>query len=364
MNMSNAFDVWEGTNAVIKVVGIGGGGNNAVNRMIEHGLDNVEYIAVNTDTQTLRMSLAPNKIQIGPKTTRGLGAGAMPELGEKSAEESKDIIAEMLSGANLIFLACGMGGGTGTGAIPVIAEIARELGALTIAIVTKPFSFEGEKRMVIAEKGIERLKEKVDAMITISNDRLFEATNKNTPLTEAFVMVDDILRQAVEGITTIITVPGLVNVDFADVKTIMSNAGTAWMGIGQAKGENRAEEAANQAISSPLLDASLKGSKGLLVNCIGGKDFKISEANEVARHITRTVAGHANIVWGAVIDKKLENELRVIVIATGFEDRKTVTGSGINIKPKINRGDLDELVSGRELDIPPFLQKKKGSGGI
>lgn len=361
--MSNAFDVWEGTNAVIKVVGIGGGGNNAVNRMIEHGLDGVEYISVNTDTQTLRMSLAPNKIQIGPKITRGLGAGAMPELGRKSAEESKDILAEMLSGANLIFLACGMGGGTGTGAIPVIADIAKELGALTIAIVTRPFSFEGDKRMSIADQGIEALQNNVDAMITISNDRLFEATNKNTPLTEAFLMVDDILRQAVEGITTIINVSGLVNVDFADVKTIMSNAGTAWMGIGQAKGENRAEEAANQAITSPLLDASLKGSKGLLVNCIGGKDFKISEANEVARLITRKVEGGANIVWGAVIDKTLENELKVITIATGFEAKQTSDRTGITIKPKIRSGDLDELVSGKELDIPPFLQKKKGAGG-
>ncbi|HOO96868.1 MAG TPA: cell division protein FtsZ [Caldisericia bacterium] len=355
--MSNAFDVWEGTNAVIKVVGIGGGGNNAVNRMIESGLENVEYIAVNTDTQALRMSLAPNKIQIGPKTTRGLGAGSMPELGEKSAEESKDIIAEMLSGANLIFLACGMGGGTGTGAVPVVAEIAKELGALTIAIVTKPFSFEGERRMNVACNGLEKLQNKVDALITISNDRLFEATNTNTPLTEAFRLVDDVLHQAVEGITTIITVPGLVNVDFADVKTIMSNAGTAWMGIGVAKGENRAEEAAAQAISSPLLDASLDGSKGLLCNVIGGKDFKISEANEVSRYITRTIDGNANIVWGAVIDPKIEDELKVIVIATGFEGKNS--SKTINIQtPTIKKGDLDIISGTGNLDIPEFLQKK------
>ncbi|HNW31820.1 MAG TPA: cell division protein FtsZ [Caldisericia bacterium] len=354
---SNAFDVWEGSNALIKVVGIGGGGNNAVNRMIECGLEGVEFISINTDTQTLRMSQAPSKIQIGPKVTRGLGAGSIPDLGEKSAEESKDIIAEMLSGAHLIFVTAGMGGGTGTGAIPVVAQIARDLGALTIAIVTKPFSFEGERRMNVAEGGIEKLKDKVDAMICINNDRLFDATDRNTSLTEAFLMVDEVLRQAVEGITTIITVPGLVNVDFADVRTIMKDAGTAWMGIGTAKGESRAEEAAKMAISSPLLDHSLEGAKGLLCNTIGGKDFKISEANDVARYITKNIDSKANIVWGAVIDPKMEDQLKVIVIATGFSTQP----QNLTIKtPTIKEGDLKNLVSNkRELDIPPFLRKKQ-----
>jgi cell division protein FtsZ len=357
--MSNAFDVWEGSGAVIKVVGLGGGGNNAINRMLECGLDGVEFISVNTDTQTLRMSLAPNKIQIGPKVTRGLGAGSIPDLGEKAAEESKDIIAEMLSGAHLIFLTAGMGGGTGTGAIPVVAGIAKELGALTIAIVTKPFAFEGDRRTDIAESGIAKLKDKVDAMIVINNDRLFDAADRNTSLTDAFFMVDEVLRQAVEGIVTIITVPGLVNVDFADVRTIMREAGTAWMGIGTAKGENRAEEAARMAISSPLLDHSLDGAKGLLCNCIGGKDFKIAEANEVARYITKNIDSNANIVWGAVIDQKMEDQLKVIVIATGFSS----SPANLTIRtPTFKESELHKLVQNpnkRELDIPPFLRKKQ-----
>jgi len=356
--MSNAFDVWEGSNAIIKVVGIGGGGNNAVNRMIESGLECVEFISINTDTQALRMSLAPNKIQVGPKVTRGLGAGSIPELGERAAEESKDIIAEMLSGAHLVFVTAGMGGGTGTGAIPIVAQIARELGALTIAVVTKPFSFEGDRRMEVADIGINKLKDKVDALITINNDRLFDATDKNTSLTEAFSMVDSVLHQAVEGITTIITVPGLVNVDFADVRTIMKEAGTAWMGIGNAKGENRAEEAARLAISSPLLDHSLDGAKGLLCNTIGGKDFKVSEANEVARFITKNIDSKANIVWGAVIDPKMEEQLKVIVIATGF----STTPHTLTIKTStIKEGDLGKLVnkSSKELDIPQFLRKRQ-----
>jgi cell division protein FtsZ len=357
VHMGNAFDVWEGTNAVIKVVGIGGGGNNAINRMIESGLEGCEFISINTDTQALRMSLAPTKIQIGPRVTRGLGSGSLPEIGEKAAEESKDIIAEMLSGANLIFLTAGMGGGTGTGATPIIAQIARELGALVISIVTRPFSFEGDRRADVAENGINKLRDKVDAMITINNDRLFDATNKNTSLTEAFTMVDEVLRQAVEGITTIITVPGLVNVDFADVRTIMKDMGTAWMGIGVGKGENRAEEAAMAAITSPLLDQSLEGAKGLLCNVIGGKDFKISEANEVARMVNKSVDAKANIVWGAVIDPTMEDQLKVIVIATGFDSKPA------NMKlrtPTIKEGDIGSIVKqSRDLDIPSFLRKKQ-----
>jgi cell division protein FtsZ len=356
--MGNAFDVWEGTNAVIKVVGIGGGGNNAINRMIEAGLEGCEFISINTDTQALRMSLAPTKIQIGPRVTRGLGSGSLPDIGEKAAEESKDIIAEMLSGANLIFLTAGMGGGTGTGATPIIAQIARDLGALTISIVTRPFSFEGERRADVAESGISKLRDKVDAMITINNDRLFDATNKNTSLTEAFTMVDEVLRQAVEGITTIITVPGLVNVDFADVRTIMKEAGTAWMGIGVGKGENRAEEAAIAAVTSPLLDQSLEGAKGLLCNVIGGKDFKIGEANEVARLVNKNVDPKANIVWGAVIDPTMEDQLKVIVIATGFDSKQ----ASMKLRtPTIKEGDLGSIVkqTSRDLDIPPFLRKMK-----
>lgn len=357
--MSNAFDVWEGTNAVIKVVGIGGGGNNAINRMIEAGLEGCEFISINTDTQALRMSLAPTKIQIGPRVTRGLGSGSLPDIGEKAAEESKDIIAEMLSGANLIFLTAGMGGGTGTGATPIIAQIARDLGALTISIVTRPFSFEGERRADVAENGITKLRDKVDAMITINNDRLFDAANKNTSLTEAFTMVDEVLRQAVEGITTIITVPGLVNVDFADVRTIMKEAGTAWMGIGVGKGENRAEEAAMAAITSPLLDQSLEGAKGLLCNVIGGKDFKIGEANEVARYVNKNVDPKANIVWGAVIDPTMEDQLKVIVIATGFDSRQA--SLKLRTPTAIKEGDIGSIVkqSSRDLDIPPFLRKMK-----
>jgi cell division protein FtsZ len=307
--------------AVIKVVGVGGGGTNAVNRMVDAGLRGVEFIAVNTDAQALLMCDADVKIHIGSKITRGLGAGADPGIGEQAAVESRDELREALKGADMVFVTAGKGGGTGTGAGPVIAEIARELGALTVGVVTRPFSFEGRVRAGQAEGGIAKLRSEVDTLIIIPNDRLLQVVEKRTSIVDAFRIADDVLRQGVQGITDLITVPGLINLDFADVRTIMTQAGSALMGIGNASGENRAAEAARHAISSPLLEASVEGASGILMNITGGPDLGLFEVNEAAEIIGSASDQDANIIFGAVIDEGMGDQVRVTVIATGFDRR-------------------------------------------
>ena len=304
--------------ATIKVVGVGGAGNNGVNRMVENGLKSVEFISVNTDRQQLNVSKANKKIQIGEKLTRGLGAGANPEVGKCSAEESKSEIAEVLKGADMVFVTAGMGGGTGTGAAPIVAEVSKEMGILTVGVVTKPFPFEGKRRMMQAEAGIEELRQNVDTLIIIPNEKLLQVVEKQTSVMDAFKMSDDVLRQGVQGISALITIPGLVNLDFADVKTIMLDAGVAHIGIGRASGEHRAQEAARQAIHSPLLETSIEGAGGVLLNVTGGKDLCLLEISEAADLVQKSVDPDANIIFGAVIDEKLENEIVITVIATGF----------------------------------------------
>ncbi len=306
--------------AKIKVIGIGGGGGNAVNRMISADLRGIEFISANTDVQALRRSDAPMKLQLGHDLTRGLGAGGDPEIGRKSALEDTERILEMLDGADMIFLTAGLGGGTGTGAAPILASLAAEIGALTVAVVTKPFGFEGRRRMMLADRGVEELRNSVDTLITIPNERLLSFVDRGTPLTEAFLIADDVLRQAVQGISDLITVPGEVNVDFADVKTIMTGMGMALMGTGIARGENRAIEAAQRAISSPLLEeTSIEGAKGVLLNISGGHDLTLHEVAESARIISEAVDPEANIISGMVIDPEMEDEMKVTVIATGFD---------------------------------------------
>ena len=304
--------------ATIKVVGVGGAGNNGVNRMVENGLKSVEFISVNTDRQHLNISKANKKIQIGEKLTRGLGAGANPEVGKCSAEESKSEIAEALKGADMVFVTAGMGGGTGTGAAPIVAEVSKEMGILTVGVVTKPFPFEGKRRMMQAEAGIEELRQNVDTLIIIPNEKLLQVVEKQTSIMDAFKMSDDVLRQGVQGISDLITIPGLVNLDFADVKTIMLDAGVAHIGIGRASGEHRAQEAARQAIHSPLLETSIEGAGGVLLNVTGGKDLCLLEISEAADLVQKSVDADANIIFGAVIYEKLENEIVITVIATGF----------------------------------------------
>jgi cell division protein FtsZ len=345
------FDVDLEQFANIKVIGIGGGGNNAINRMIDSGLKGVEFISVNTDAQALYLSKADKKIQIGEKLTKGLGAGANPEIGKKAAEESKGEIEEALKGADMIFVTAGMGGGTGTGAAPVIAEVSRSLGILTVGVVTKPFAFEGKKRMANAEMGIANLKNNVDTLITIPNDRLLSIAEKKTSIIEAFRMADDVLRQGVQGISDLIAVPGLINLDFADVRTIMMNTGLAHMGIGRGSGENRAIEAAKQAISSPLLETSIEGAKGVLLNITGGANLGLLEVNEAAELISAAADPEANIIFGAVIDEKLQDEIRITVIATGFD------------QPREKLGEIEEFEIGpfaeEDLDIPAFLRRNR-----
>src|SRR3954468_19555329 len=309
--------------AVIKVAGVGGGGTNAVNRMVEAGVAGVEFIGVNTDAQALLMLEADLKVQIGSGSTRGLGAGAAPNVGREAAQESRDELKDALKGADMVFVTAGEGGGTGTGGAPVVAEIARELGALTVGVVTRPFSFEGKRRADQAESGIQELAERVDTLIVIENDRLLQVVEKQTSILEAFRIADDILRQGVQGITDLITVPGLVNLDFADVRTIMRDAGSALMGIGIASGENRAGEAARAAISSPLLEASVEGATGILLNITGGPDMGLFEVNEAAEIIGSASDQDANIIFGAVIDEAMGDSVRVTVIATGFDRRGT-----------------------------------------
>ncbi|HEX6989833.1 MAG TPA: cell division protein FtsZ [Bacillota bacterium] len=344
--------------AVLKVVGVGGGGNNALSRMIAAGLQGVDFIAINTDAQVLAASKAPERIQIGAELTRGLGAGADPEVGQRAAEESREDIAERLKGADMVFITAGMGGGTGTGASPVIAEVAKQLGALTVGVVTKPFSFEGRRRMRQAESGVEALREKVDTLIVIPNDRLLQVVDKNTSFQDAFRIADDVLRQAVQGISDLIAIPGLINLDFADVRTVMLNTGSALMGIGLASGDERAQKAAKEAISSPLLETSIDGAKGVLLNITGGPDLGLFEVNEAAQIVTEAADPDANIIFGAVIDESLGDAVRVTVIATGFDAR-----------PRRDRG-RDEVLDGLEikplvddnLEIPAFL-RRRGAGG-
>ena len=310
--------------ALIKVIGVGGGGNNAVNRMIEHGVEGVEFIAVNTDAQALNLSSAEVKLQIGTKLTRGLGAGANPEVGKKAAEESREQIEEALRGADMVFVTAGMGGGTGTGAAPVIAQVAKDLGALTVGVVTRPFTFEGRKRQTQAIGGITAMKDSVDTLIVIPNDKLLEIVDKNTPMLEAFREADNVLRQGVQGISDLIAVPGLINLDFADVKTIMSNKGSALMGIGISTGENRASEAAKKAISSPLLETSIDGAKGVLMNITGGSNLSLFEVQEAADIVASASDEDVNMIFGSVINDNLKDEIIVTVIATGFTEEQLV----------------------------------------
>jgi cell division protein FtsZ len=318
------------TFAKIKVIGVGGGGGSAVNRMVSSDISGVEFISVNTDAQALHQNLAKYKLHIGRTVTRGLGAGMNPELGTKSAEESSSEIREMLKGADMVFITCGMGGGTGTGAAPVIAEISRDVGALTVAVVTKPFSFEGAQRRTIADKGLAELSGKVDTIISIPNDRILQIIDKKTPLLDAFAVVDDVLRQGVKGISELITKPGLINVDFADVKAVMKESGSALMGIGRGSGENRAVEAAKAAIDSPLLELSIEGARGVLFTITGPRDLTMNEVNEAARLITASVDSGAKIIFGAAIDENLKDEVQITVIATGFVDDSSKRDSKFN----------------------------------
>lgn len=313
------FEVEQGNFATIRVVGCGGAGGNAVNRMVEEGLRGVEFISINTDKQALATSLANNRLQIGEKLTKGLGAGAIPDIGRRAAEESREEIAQLLRGADLVFVTAGMGGGTGTGAAPVVAEIARDLGCLTIGVVTKPFLFEGKQRMKNAEVGIQDLMMRVDTLVVIPNDRLLQVVSKGTTMMEAFTLADDVLRQGIQGISDLIAVPALINLDFADVKTVMENGGMAHMGIGIGGGENGLVEAAKSAVSSPMLETSIDGARAILINVTGGKDMSIMDINEAAELVTNEADPDANIIFGAGVDETLEDEVRITVIATGFE---------------------------------------------
>ena len=347
--------------AAIKVVGVGGGGSNAVNRMISAGLRGVEFIAINTDAQALALSNADKKIHIGGKLTRGLGAGGDPEIGRQAAEESREELTEALEGADMIFVTAGMGGGTGTGGAHVVAQVGRELGALTIGVVTRPFSFEGRRRAVVADEGIRNLRQRVNTVITIPNDRLLQVVDKSATVVEAFRVADDILRQGVQGIADLITVPGLINLDFADVRAVMTEAGSALIGIGVADGENRAVKAAQAAIASPLLETSMDGARGVLMNITGGTDLALFEVSEAAQVVQKAADAEANIIFGAVIDERLDGEVRITVIATGFEGRRrdldetgeevavTVGEGGVASTPRVERDDLD---------IPAFLRKR------
>jgi cell division protein FtsZ len=349
--------------AVIKVVGTGGGGVNAINRMIEAGLRGVEFIAINTDAQALLMSDADVKLDIGRTLTRGLGAGSDPELGRQAADDHRDELEEVLKGADMVFIATGEGGGTGTGASPVVAEVARSLGALTIGVATRPFTFEGKKRGLQAEAGIAELKDRVDTLIIIPNDRLIQISDEDTPLQEAFRLADEVLLQGVQGITDLITTPGLINLDFADVRTIMTDAGSALMGIGEASGDGRATEASRLAVSSPLLEASIEGARGLIINISGGPDLRLLEVSEATDAITSAAHPDANIIFGAAIDEALGGKIRVTVIAAGFEGRdwgsEPVRTERPTPAPDSIFGDTDESEERFEdddLEIPDFLR--------
>jgi len=340
---------------VIKVVGVGGGGCNAVNRMIEAKVEGVDFIVVNTDAQAIRLSKAETKIQIGDKITRGLGAGANPEVGRKAAEESRGEIEKAIKDANMIFVTAGMGGGTGTGAAPIVADIAKQMGILTVGIVTKPFAFEGRRRMTQAESGIANLSECVDTIIVIPNERLMSISSAKTALTEAFKMADESLRQGVQGVSDLIFRPGTINVDFADVTSVMKDAGLAHMGIGRAKGDNRAEEAARVAIESPLLETSIDGATGVLINITGGPDLTLFEVNAATTLIQNYADANANIIFGTVIDEKMEDEISVTVIATGFPsgNKKDIDTLDATMFAKDNQSNFDN----DDLKLPGFLKK-------
>lgn len=357
--------------ANIKVVGVGGGGGNAVNRMIAAGLSGVDFWALNTDAQVLQMSAAPSRIQLGTKLTNGLGAGGDPVKGEKAAEESKDEIMRSLDGADMVFITAGMGGGTGTGAAPVIAQIAKELGALTVGVVTKPFSFEGRRRMNQANAGLEKLRENVDSLIVVPNDKLIEVVERRTTIREAFYVVDEILLRGVQGICDIITTPGLINVDFADVKSVMSMSGSALMGIGRGSGEGRALEAARIAVNSPLLETSIHGASGVIFNVTGGPDMTIHEVYEAAEVIHEAVLDDAIVIFGAVVDDRIQGEVQITVIATGFDlkpqgKEKTLedplslfSAAGASASPLKKKTTQETATTMLDLDIPEFLRDKK-----
>lgn len=344
--------------ANIKVVGVGGSGGSAVTRMINSKLRGIEFIAVNTDSQALAFNEAPVKIQIGKETTRGLGAGADPEVGRKSVEENKEEVYEALKGADMVFVTCGMGGGTGTGAAPFVADVAKELGALTVGVVTKPFTFEGMRRRKIAELGIAEMKEKVDTLITIPNDRLLQVIDKKTSLFDAFGIVDDVLRQGVQGIADLIIYHGLINVDFADVKAIMSDAGSALMGIGHGTGDNRAIEAARAAIDSPLLELSIDGAKGILFNITGGADLGMYEIDEAAKAITEAADADANIIFGAIIDEAMQGEVKITVIATGFESEPNRTQKKLYTPSETPARDIPSSQILRKSERPLFSSSR------
>lgn len=357
----------------IKVIGVGGGGGNAVNRMVSDGLQGVEFIAMNTDQQALSKNHAATKVQLGSKLTKGRGAGADPEIGQRAAEESKDEIANALKGSQMVFITAGMGGGTGTGAAHVVAEMAKQAGALTVGVVTKPFSFEGRRRFNVAEQGIANLKAKVDALITIPNDRLLQVVDKRTSMKDAFKLADDVLRQGVQGISDLISVPGLINVDFNDVKAVMTNAGSAMMGIGTAKGDEGAAAAAENAVKSPLLDSTIEGAKGVLLNITGGPNLSLMDVNEASKIITDVVDPDAIIIFGANIDENMEDEIRVTVIATGIDEGKPSVGNTPKpasfVKPQTSTSRITkaaEEAAGSKVssftsptsEIPPWIRNK------
>ncbi len=360
-NKSNSMEVKPEieTFAKIKVLGIGGSGGAAIKRMIDSRIRGIEFVAINTDAQALHHSSAPHKLHVGKTTTRGLGAGMDPELGKKSAEESQDEIHDVLKGSDMVFITCGLGGGTGTGAAPVIAEIAKDLGALTVAVVTKPFSFEGAQRMHIADGGLSDLADKVDTLITIPNDRLLQIIDKKTSLLDAFAVVDDILRQGVQGIADLITIPGLINVDFADVKAIMENTGSALMGIGNASGENRAVDAAKAAIDSPLLELSIDGARGILFTVTGGPNLSMYEVNEAARVITSSSDEDAKIIFGSVIDESMGDEVKITVIATGFGKGAKTSVKKIETTPITPFEDTPISAPKEPISSPPKFKEEK-----
>ncbi len=371
---SRIGEIVPGRVANIKVIGVGGGGGNAVNRMIESDVSGVEFWSINTDAQALTLAGAPSRLQIGQKLTRGLGAGGNPAIGQKAAEESRDEIATALEGADLVFITAGMGGGTGTGAAPIVAEIAKEMGALTVGVVTRPFVFEGRRRTTQAEQGIEGLKSRVDTLIIIPNNKLLEVIPEQTPVQEAFRYADDVLRQGVQGISDIITIPGLVNVDFADVRAVMADAGSALMGIGVSSGKSRAREAAIAAISSPLLECSIEGARGVVFNITGGTDLTLHEVNAAAETIYEVVDPNANIIFGAVIDDRLQGEVRITVIATGFTGEMQAAPPQTVVTPRVvtpssrrppsttptnSPNPTPEPKEKPILDIPDFLQRRR-----
>ncbi|MFZ2487932.1 MAG: cell division protein FtsZ [Anaerolineae bacterium] len=357
--------------AKIRVIGVGGGGSNAVNRMIAAGIQGVEFIVVNTDAQALLDANSPQRMRIGDKLTRGLGAGGDPEIGEKAALESQEDLAMIVDGADMVFVTAGIGGGTGTGAAPVVAKLAREAGALTIGVVTRPFTFEGAKRRRAAEEGLRRLKEQVDTLIVIPNDRLLQIVDKKSTIRDAFSIADDVLRQGIQGISELITIPGLINLDFADVRAVMENGGSALMAIGSASGDNRAQQAAEQAIASKLLDVSIDGAQSILFNVTGGMDMTLHEVNEAAEIIRATAHPECNIIFGAVLDPSMDGELRVTVIATGFEmaaeARKPVTNTASNYPSAVAHHERSDKTvpfpvrtyNPDDLEIPAFLRKRQ-----